>query len=82
MSIRPSPLSLRPTKTALIVICLGIISMLLLSACGGGTAKQNSAAKLVMGQVGDQYVNNFNPYAEASGGPPNTMIYESLPALS
>jgi peptide/nickel transport system substrate-binding protein len=52
--------------------------MLLLSACGGGTAKQNSAAKLVMGQVGDQYVNNFNPYAEASGGPPNTMIYESL----
>ncbi|GCE09883.1 ABC transporter substrate-binding protein [Dictyobacter aurantiacus] len=31
-----------------------------------------------MGEVGDEYIDNFNPYASASGGPPADMIYESL----
>ncbi|GCE23744.1 ABC transporter substrate-binding protein [Dictyobacter kobayashii] len=31
-----------------------------------------------VGEVGDEYINNFNPYAAASGGPPSDLIYESL----
>ena len=50
-----------------------------LAACGGGNSTSNQkATTLTVGNVGDEYVNNFNPYAGGSGGPPGDLIYESL----
>ncbi|HZR41048.1 MAG TPA: ABC transporter substrate-binding protein [Ktedonobacteraceae bacterium] len=80
MSAQRSSSNYATTKTAIIFISLFAIFTLLLSACGGGGSSSSTkkADTLWIGEVGDQYVDNFNPYAGGSGGPPTEMIYESL----
>ena len=78
----PSMLHLRRTYPPLrpgwlLISCITLFG-LLLSACNGTATTTKKADALWVGQVGDEYVDNFNPYSGASGGPPTEMIYESL----
>ncbi|WP_126628714.1 ABC transporter substrate-binding protein [Dictyobacter alpinus] len=62
----------------MLLLTLILIFSSLLGACGGTGTTAKKADALWVGEVGDEYINNFNPYGAASGGPPSDMIYESL----
>ncbi|QBD76968.1 ABC transporter substrate-binding protein [Ktedonosporobacter rubrisoli] len=68
-----------PRKPGTLLMSLLALCVLLLAACGGGSSTSSKKADtLWVAQLGDQYTDNFNPYAGGSGGPPHELIYESL----
>ncbi|GHO51890.1 ABC transporter substrate-binding protein [Ktedonobacter robiniae] len=70
--------SRRQKQGGMLVLSLAMLLTLLLTACGGSGSSTQKADSLWIGQVGDQYTQNFNPYTGASGGPPSELIYETL----